>query len=132
MNESRWRDLRATIEAELPFIPASQVQKLNEPPLRLAKTTECYEGPSWDHESIQPYKLIEWMRLIPRRYEFTGFLLPSRLTGDCTIELRDILLRLRTPFYEDRESTFWIYGYAPSDPATFSEPWFRPEGSSDT
>lgn len=125
MNESRWRNLRAAIEAELSFIPASQVQRLNEPPVRLAGTSDCYEGPSWDHENIQPYRLIEWMRLIPRRYEFAGALLPSRLVADCTKELRDVLIRQRAPFYEDQQSTFWIYGYAPSDPATFSEPWYR-------
>ena len=41
---------------------------------------------------------------------------------DCTDGFRDLLTRLRIPFREDQVGTFWIYGYAPADPATLTSP----------
>jgi len=122
MNATKWAELKRAVMIELPFVPAAQRQDVLKPPERLAGVHDCWQGHHWDHETIQPFYSIEWLRLIPRYYEFTGALTPYRVAGDCTDQLRAILERLNIPFREDRERTFWLYGYASADPATLTPP----------
>lgn len=117
MNETRWRSLVDAVHAELPFPPPFQLQSVlgeREPP--------------WDFEAVdylgawselEPFFAIEWLRVLPRNRKPLGRLVADDRV-DCTEAFRALLNRLRVPHGEDAAGSFWIYGYAPADPATLT------------
>ena len=119
MNATRWSALCDAVYADLPFPPPFQLQSVlgeREPP--------------WDTESVSywgawselaPFWDVEWLRVLPRYRKPVGRLLADEWL-DCTGAFRDLLKRLHIPFREDDAGTFWIYGYAPADPATLTPP----------
>lgn len=124
MNDTRWRELRDAV-ATLPFAPAFQRQDVLGPrePLWASDQTPCTGD--WSHEGLEPFFMIEWIRIVPKLWAEQGRLLPMKPAGDCTVELRQMLDRLRLPYREDQRG-FWVYGYAPGDPSTLTGP---PEGA---
>lgn len=118
MNGTRWERLREAVEAELPFPPAFQLQSVlgeREPPM----DTDAVH--SWgDWSGMEPFFfLIEWLRVAPRYSRHVGMLVPDEVI-DSSDAFRDLLKRQGVPFREDEARTFWIYGYAPADPATLT------------
>jgi hypothetical protein len=119
MNATRWQALCDAVHAELPFPPAFQVQSVRgdrEPPWDVEAVS--YSG-AWSE--LDPFFDIEWLRVLPRYRQPMGRLVADEWV-DCTDAFRDLLVRLRIPFREDEARTFWIYGYAPADPATLTSP----------
>ena len=124
MNDTRWRELRDAVET-LPFPPVFQRQDVLGPrePLWVSDQMSCLGD--WSHEGLEPFFMIEWIRVVPKLWAEQGRLIPMKQVGDCTVELREALDRLRLPYREDGRG-FWIYGYAPGDPSTLTGP---PEGA---
>ena len=119
MNTTRWRALVDAAHSELPFPPPFQLQTVlgeREPPWNVEAVD--YWG-AWSE--LEPFFAIEWMRILPRYRKSVGRLVADERI-DCTDALRALLIRLRLPFREDEAGTFWIYGYAPNDPATLTPP----------
>ncbi|GAA0867887.1 hypothetical protein GCM10009116_02480 [Brevundimonas basaltis] len=125
MNRTRWQALRDAVVAELPFRPAFQIQNVlgpRETPWRVDGVD--WQG-TWIDEDLEPLFGIEWIRVVPRYRTRPGALVEGPVE-DCTDAFRDLLGGLNIPFREDEAQTFWIYGYAPADPATLTSP---PEGA---
>jgi hypothetical protein len=120
MNDTRWRELRDAVET-LPFPPVFQRQDVLGPrePLWASDQMSCFGD--WSHEGLEPFFMIEWIRVVPKLWAWQGQLIPMKQVGDCTVELREALDRLRLPYREDGRG-FWIYGYAPGDPSTLTGP----------
>lgn len=117
MNETRWRALVDAVHAELPFPPPFQLQPVlaeREPPWDLEVVD--YWG-AWGE--LEPFFAIEWLRVLPRYRKPMGRLGADEWV-DCTEAFRALLIRLRIPHREDDAGSFWIYGYAPADPATLT------------
>ena len=123
MNRTRWERLCEAVCAELPFPPAFDLQTVlgkREPP------TDMWAAPFFgDWCDLEPFFEIEWVRVVPRHSRHVAMLLPEEVI-DCSDAFRDILKRLRVPFHEDEAKTFWIYSYAPADPATLTSPFETP------
>lgn len=124
VNQTRWRELRTAVETALPFIPAWEAQHLLSPPQSVRRgLTAVAGGHGWSHEEMPPFPLVEWVRMIPRNHAAVGGpLRPMQVVEDCSDDLRAVLVRLSIPFLEDEEGAFWVYGYAPADPATLTPP----------
>jgi hypothetical protein len=123
MNRTRWESLCEAVCAELPFSPAFDLQTVlgeREPPMDTRAAP--FLG---DWCDLEPYFCIERLRVVPRHSRHVAMLLPDEVF-DCSDAFRDILTRLRVPFHEDEAKTFWIYGYAPADPATLTPPFETP------
>lgn len=119
MNATRWRALRDAVLDELPFPPAFQLQDVLGP-REIPWESDHVDGTgAWIDEDLEPLFSIEWMRVVPRYRAFVGALVEGPVV-DCTDEFRDLLGRLHIPCREDAARTFWIYGYAPADPATLT------------
>lgn len=117
MNQTRWEKLCEAVYAELPFPPAFDLQTVLGKRQPLMDTGPARFWGSWSE--LEPFFEIEWLRVIPRYCRHVAMLLPDEVI-DCTDRFRDLLVRLRIPFREDEARTFWIYGYAPADPATLT------------
>ena len=117
MNRTRWERLCEAVYAELPFPPAFDLQTVLGEREPLMDTRPAPFWGSWSE--LEPFFGIEWLRVIPRYSRHVAMLLPNEVI-DCTDAFRDLLVRLRVPFREDEAKTFWIYGYAPADPATLT------------
>ena len=125
MNRTRWLALRDAVLAELPFPPAFQVQTVLGP-RETAWAVDHLDGRgAWIDEDLEPLFCIEWMRVVPRHRTRLGALVDGPV-ADCTDAFRALLQRLHIPHREDDAGTFWIYGYAPADPATLTA---SPEGA---
>ena len=124
MNDTRWRELREAVET-LSFPPVFQRQDVVGPREALWASDQMSCLGDWSHEGLEPFFMIEWIRVVPKLWAEQGRLLPMKQVGDCTVELREALDRLRLPYREDGRG-FWIYGYAPGDPSTLTGP---PEGT---
>jgi hypothetical protein len=124
MNQTKWRELRAAVETGLPFIPAWEAQNILLPPQPVRRgLTAVAGGHGWSYEDMPPFPLVEWVRMIPRIHATVGGpLRPPQVVEDCSDDLRAVLVRLSIPFLEDGEGAFWVYGYAPADPATLTPP----------
>jgi len=119
MNATRWRALRDAVLDELPFPPVFQLQDVLGP-REIPWDGEQVDGTgAWIDEDLEPLFSIEWMRVVPRYRAFAGALV-SGPVHDCTDQFRDLLGRLHIPFRQDGAGAFWIYGYAPADPATLT------------
>lgn len=117
MNRTRWEKLSEAVYVELPFPPAFDLQTVlgkREAPM----DTRAAPFPG-DWRELEPFFEIEWLRVIPRYSRHVAMLLADEVV-DCTDAFRDLLVRLGVPFREDEARTFWIYGYAPADPATLT------------
>lgn len=123
MNRARWERLCEAVYAELPFPPAFDRQTVLGKREPLVDTRPAPVWGSWSE--LEPFFEIEWLRVIPRYSRHVAMLLPDEVI-DCTDAFRDVLVRLRVPFREDEAKTFWIYGYAPADPATLTSPFETP------
>ena len=124
MNRTRWDVLRKAVAEELPFPPPFQLQDVRGPRETLWDSDEVgYQG-DWSDESLEPVVGIEWLRVVPRYQKHVGALVAPE-TIDCGDQFRDLLIRLRLPWRED-ERGFWIYGYAPADPATLTRDGEKP------
>lgn len=123
MNRTRWERLREAVETELPFPPAFDLQTV----LGARQSPMDTGAPEFagDWPELEPYFHVEWVRVVPRRSEPVGRLVPDEVI-DCTDAFRDLLGRLGVPFREDEARTFWIHGYAPADPATLTSPPEKP------
>ena len=123
MNRTRWERLREAVETELPFPPAFDLQTVlgkREAPV------DTRAAPFFgDWCELEPFFEIEWVRVVPRYSRHVAKLLPDEVV-DCTDAFRALLVRLGVPFREDEARTFWIYGYAPADPATLTSPPEKP------
>lgn len=119
MNRTRWERLCEAVDTELPFPPAFDLQTVlgGRGPL-MSTDAPSFHG---DWQALQPYFHVEWVRVAPRWSRGLGRLVPDEVI-DCSDAFRDLLLRLGVPFREDQARTFWIYGYAPADPATLTSP----------
>ena len=124
MNDTRWRELREAVET-LSFPPVFQRQDVVGPREALWASDQMSCLGDWSHEGLEPFFMIEWIRVVPKLWAEQGQLIPMKQVGDCTVELREALDRLRLPYREDGRG-FWIYGYAPGDPSTLTGP---PEGA---
>lgn len=124
MNQTKWRELRAAVEIGLPFVPAWEVQNILLPAQTVRRgLISVGGGHRWNYEDMPPFPLVEWVRMIPRIHAAVGGpLRPMQVVEDCTEDLRAVLVRLSIPFLEDEEGAFWVYGYAPADPATLTPP----------
>ena len=119
MNATRWRGLRDAVLDELPFPPAFQLQDVLGP-REIPWGGDQVDGTgAWIDEDLEPLFSIEWMRVVPRYRPFVGALVSGPVI-DCTDQFRDLLRRLHIPYREDETRAFWIYGYAPADPATLT------------
>ena len=119
MNTTRWRALVDAVQAELPFPPPFQLQPVigdREPPWNV-EAVDYWGG--WSE--LEPFFAIEWMRVLPRYRKSAGRLVADEWV-DGTDAFRALLTRLHIPFRADEAGTFWIYGYAPFDPATLTSP----------
>ena len=119
MNRTRWERLCEAVCTELPFAPAFDLQTVlgkREAPMALRAAP--FFG---DWCALEPFFEIEWLRVVPRYSRHVAMLLLDEVV-DCSDAFRDLLIRLRIPFREDEAATFWIYGYAPADPATLTAP----------
>ena len=121
MNRTRWEALRTAVLAELPFPPAFQRQDVLGPREAVWRPDHVDWQGAWIDEDLEPLFSIEWLRVVPRHRTFLGALVEGP-TADCTDQFRDLLARLRIPHLEDAAKTFWIFGYAPADPATLTAP----------
>ena len=117
MNGTRWNALRDAVYADLPFPPAFQVQDVLGAREPLLDPDAVQDWGAWSE--LEPTFAIEWLRVVPRYRRTVGALVPDE-TIDGADAFRDLLVRLRIPFREDEARTFWIYGYAPADPATLT------------
>ena len=120
MNETRWRELSEAVYAELPFPPAFQLQSVVGERDPLANP-DSLAGAWGGWSELYPSWSIEWLRIVPRCRKHLGRLVADEVV-DCTDAFRSLLQRLHVPFREDEARTFWIYGYAPADPATLTPP----------
>ena len=118
MNRTWWDALRKAVTAELPFPPPFQRQDIRGPREALWESDEVSYWGDWSDESLEPALGIEWLRVVPRYHKHVGKLVAPE-TIDCSDQFRNLLVRLRLPWRED-ERGFWIYGYAPADPATLT------------
>ena len=119
MNRTRWERLCEAVCTELPFAPAFDLQTvLGKREAPMALRAPPFFG---DWCGLEPFFEIEWLRVVPRYSRHVAMLLPDEVI-DCSDAFRDLLIRLRIPFREDEAATFWIYGYAPADPATLTAP----------
>lgn len=123
MNRTRWERLCEAVYAELPFPPAFDLQTVfgeRGPPMDMS----AVQGwGSWSE--LEPFFEIEWLRVAPRYSRHVGMLVPDEVV-DCSDAFRDLLVQQGVPFREDEAKTFWIYGYAPADPATLTSPHETP------
>ncbi|MDP3803345.1 DUF6678 family protein [Brevundimonas sp.] len=119
MNRTRWERLCEAVYAELPFPPAFDLQTVLGQREPLMDTDAPSFWGSWSE--LEPFFEIEWLRVAPRWSRHVAMLLPDEVI-DCGDAFRDLLVRLGVPFREDEAKTFWIYGYAPADPATLTSP----------
>ncbi len=119
MNDTRWARLVEAVHAELPFPPAFQLQPMLGERQPLIDPDAVRGWGAWSE--LQFPVDVEWLRVIPRYRRPVGRLVPDE-TVDATDAFRALLARLRIPFREDAARTFWIYGYAPADPATLTPP----------
>ena len=119
MNRTRWEALRKAVHAELPFPPAFQLRWVTGDPEPFMDPDAVIGWGAWDE--LEPSFAIEWIRVIPRYRKHRGRLVADEVV-DCTDAFRELLVRLGIPFGEDGKATFWIYGYAPADPATLTPP----------
>jgi len=120
MNRTRWAALRKAVVEELPFPPPFQLQDLRGARETLWRSDEVDHWGDWSDESLEPVLAIEWLRIVPRYRKHIGMRVAPE-TVDCSDQFRDLLVRLRLPWREDGRG-FWIYGYAPADPATLTTP----------
>ena len=118
MNRTRWEALRRAVAEELPFPPPFQLQDLRGPRETLWSSDAVDYWGDWSDESLEPVLGIEWLRVVPRYQKHVGMRVAPE-TVDCGDQFRDLLIRLRLPWREDARG-FWIYGYAPADPATLT------------
>jgi hypothetical protein len=118
MNRTRRDALRKAVAEELPFPPPYQLQDVTAPRQALWESDEVDFHGDWSDESLEPVLGIEWLRVVPRWRKHVGMRVAPEIV-DCSDQFRDLLVRLRLPWRED-ERRFWIYGYAPADPATLT------------
>ena len=117
MNDTRWRSLVHAVHAELPFPPGFQLKPVTADPDPEPDTAALPYWGAWGE--LEPFFAIEWLRVVPRYRKPLGQLVADEIVDE-TDAFRTLLQRLRIPFREDEERTFWIYGYAPADPATLT------------
>ena len=123
MNDTRWRALCEAVQVDLTFPPGFQFKPVvgeADPEPDIEALT--YLG-AWSE--LEPFFEIEWLRVVPRYRQPVGALVSDEIV-DATDAFRDILVRLGVAFREDEARTFWIYGYAPADPATLTSPPEKP------
>ncbi len=115
MNDTKWRELRDSVCAELPFAPPYQIKVVLNPhahPEQFEVDVD-YLG-DWSDECLCPLHAIEWIRVRPR---FLHRPLWKRTTApelrSVESEFLGILHRHNIPYRRDEDS-IWIYGYASS------------------
>ena len=121
MNDTRWRALCEAVYAELPFPPAFQLQSVLGEREPLADPEALAGGWGGWSELGDAAWAVEWLRVVPRHRRPRGRLVADEVI-DCADAFRGVLERLHIPYREDGARTFWIYGYAPADPATLTPP----------
>jgi hypothetical protein len=113
MNDTKWRELRQAVRAELPFRPPYQRKDVLEgaPAPATFDADVDYHG-DWV-EGLEPLRSVEWIRVRPRYLKPRGLLVAPE-TVDCADAFRAILRRCNIPFVE-RDDSFWVYGYTSAD-----------------
>lgn len=111
MNDTKWRELCVGIY-ELPFPPAFQRKNLfeDEPYPANIPLANTYGG-DWGRTYEGELGIwIEWIKVAPQCKHHIGMLV-SPVIEDCSIELRELLIRIRVPFVEE-DGFFTIYGHS--------------------
>jgi len=126
LNDTRWNRLLQGIYKRLPFAPPFQMKDVLEelPYPEYFEQDVNYNG-DW-HAAIgdmsddarftplqNPAFAIEWLRIKPRRLEYQGRLVESRLL-DIEQEFVTLLREERIP-YVKKGNDYWIYGYATAE-----------------
>lgn len=120
MNKTRWARLCEAVYAELPFPPSFFLQTVLGERQTAMDTRPAPVWGTWQELETDSFD-IEWIRVVPTFSRHVAKLLPDEVI-DCSDAFRDLLVRQGVPFREDEAGTFWIYGYAPADPATLTSP----------
>ncbi len=110
LNGTKWRELTKAIKSELPFRPPYQMKSI----LSSTLHPSSFEKDVWYHgdysrEGIEPFYLVEWIRIRPRYLLPQGRLIPSKII-EIEEEVIALLNRLDIPYKYERES-IWIFGY---------------------
>lgn len=109
MNNTKWRQLKEAVLTTLPFVPPLQIKTIFEdtPNPQNFDHDVDYHGGDW-MDGV-PRRLIEWIRVRPKRLESSGLLLPPKEI-DITKEFLEILHKYKIP-YKEADNTIYIYGY---------------------
>ena len=115
MNDTKWRELRSAVRAELPFAPPYQLKVVLNP----NPNPEQFEADvnylgDWGDECLYPFYEIEWIRVRPRflhRPVWERTMAPEVRSVES--EFLAILERYDIPYRYD-EGSIWIFGYASS------------------
>ena len=119
MNNTKWKEFRVAMEDEMPFAPPYIYKTLFEEEKGeyfdfskdvITSGTYTYH---YDIESFADwdYKIIEWVKVRPRYYEYDGGRWAGKKTmHDAEPEFVEIMNKYSIP-YEVENGTYIIYGY---------------------
>lgn len=110
MNNTKWMELQAAIENELPFSPPYVRKDLAGPEPRHEFREDVGSWGDWSVETLYPLYTIEWLKIRPRYLKHRGQLISPEVVS-CEADLLAILKRYQIPFVS-RDGFFMIYGYA--------------------
>jgi len=111
MNDTKWRELQASIEG-LSFPPPYKVKWLDDESVSVEFDEDVSYLGDWSDEAFcrwGNYFLIEWIRVRPRRLVHRGRLVAPEVVDE-SVEFEDILLRHNIPFEKDG-AVYTIWGY---------------------
>lgn len=113
MNETKWAELRAAVQSELPFAPAYQLKVvLNPVPHPEHFESDVSWWGDWSDECLLPFYEIEWLRIRPRFLRSRGRLVALEVQS-VEAAFMEIVLRYQIPHRCDSD-TIWIHGYVGS------------------
>lgn len=116
MNDTKWRELRRAVLADMPFNPAYIMKTLFEQEYPFEEDFQndvCYFG-DWHEgftygEYYHGYFAIEWVKVRPRYLKYCGRLIEPEVI-DASDQFEKILNQYQIP-YELENGMYCIYGY---------------------